>query len=89
MDDLIDLLNKNTSKTGNWSISYNEHTDYYLTPETYYEDMGFDKEDLKNVDFSQGIYRLCWSKDTPVGHYDFFGNNIDDILKQIKIFLNQ
>ena len=86
--ELFKLLEGNTSSMGSFSLSYNEHRDCYEKPEEHYPRI-FKQDELELIDFSKDIYRLCWCKDTPIGHYDFISNTLENIEKQVKEFLKQ
>lgn len=86
---LFEILNKNTDKMGSWHLSYNEHKEIYESPVKYYkETLGYDDEDLENVDLTkEDIYKLQWYKNTPVGFISFFANSIEDLEKQVEEYI--
>lgn len=94
--DLLKLLVENTSDMGSFTLSYNEHKCYYnknaAEIKEFYRQGGDEidfEDDTKNIDFNKDIFELQWYKDTPVGFYSLYANNLDDLLKQVKETLEE
>jgi len=62
-----------------WSISCNEHLEYYDDPEGYY-----DTDELKGLDLTKDIYLLRYYPNTPVGFCRISANTITELLSKLK-----
>ena len=83
---LFELLEKHTSEKGSYTISFNDHKSVYQKPQDYYFPFMEEDEILEttDIDWTKNIYELHWYKDTPVGFYRVFGNNIKEIEKKVR-----
>lgn len=92
MNRLVELLSKYTLDTGNFSIEYNRHKNYYCTDPndiaSEYLGQGASKKQIKeflqSIDVTKPIYCITWYPLTPVGFYTFFDNSIDNLIKDIE-----
>lgn len=90
-NDIVELLNNNTSDGGSWSIDFNDHKTNYETPEEYHGYNYLDNENmLEGVDTKKDIYYLHWYKDTPVGFLSGCFNTLDKMYEFIeKVILEE
>jgi len=62
-----------------YSLNYNDHLNYYYTPEENYSE-----EDLEGIDTSKDIYQLQIYPRTPVGFIRITANSIEELQEELK-----
>lgn len=91
---LSELLTENTSESGSFHISYNEHKDYGRTVIDHIRINEYDDEDFTSEEefqmciSSNKMYSLKWYKDSPVGQILICGYSLELIQKAVEDIIN-
>lgn len=93
MDELIKLLEENTSSKGSFTINWNDQRINYETVEEYVLSEPLDVfqsvHDRDKCIADDVVWELFWFRNTPVGHYKFSGSSLGVILDTVKNLLKE
>lgn len=85
---LFEILNKNTSEKGSYSLNVNSHRETYETIEEFIGSVGiveseYEKKYIDKCIKSDTLLFLSWYKDSASGNYRIYGSCVEDIIERV------